>query len=203
MNKNTVRNLISRTIEDVEALVNTKTGEIFLDVPASDPRYIRVEEGDTVREGDILSRSEEELEAPSLRKWTIEEIGADTITGVDLHSGEQEKWDRETFERKLATGGYSVKLSDFERVNVIGGSSKHADDEEGGSDGESVTVVVFGNDGRKFTKTHSLRDGDADGPDPYLELTESDERIADFDAELQERFDTAVEHALRSEGYEP
>lgn len=202
MDKDTVRSLISRTIEDVEALVNTEPGEIFLDVPAADPRYIRVEEGGTVREGDIGSRSEEELEAPSLRKWTIEEIGSKTVTGVDLDSGEQEEWDREAFERKLATGAYSAKLSDFERVNVIGGSSKTSGG-EGGTERESVTVVVFGNDGRKFTRSYRRLDSDVEGDGVPLELTESGEQTAEFGDELQERFDNAVKHALRSEGYEP
>ena len=201
MNKNTVRNLISRTIEDVEALVNTGPGEIFLDVPAADPRYIRVSEGDTVQEGDIRSRAEEELEAPSLRKWRIEKIESETVTGVDLDSSEQDEWDREAFERKLATGGYSAKLSDFERVNVIGTSGTNTD-EAAGSDGESVNVVVYGNDGRKFTRTYRRIDGDAGGAGTRLELTEPGERTAEFDDELQERFDQAVEHALRDEGYE-
>lgn len=195
MSDSKVRKLISRTIEGVETLVNTDPGELFIDVPATDPRYIRVEEGDTVREGDIRSRAEEELESPSLRKWTIATIGRKTVVGIDQETGERQEWDREALEKKLAVGEFSATLTGFDRVNVAGESNR---EERSGE--ETATVAVYGNDGRKFVQTYRLVD-DAGGDGRRVELTETDEYVGKVEPELQEEFDRAVEHALRNEGY--
>lgn len=68
MSNDSDRKLVTRTFEGVETLVSTGPGEIFIDVPEAKARYIRVVEGDTVQEGDIRSRTAEELESASLRK---------------------------------------------------------------------------------------------------------------------------------------
>lgn len=188
------REMEPRTIEGTEALVNVESGEIFLDVPAASPRYIRVEEGDTVREGDIRSRSEGELESPSLGKWTIETIGPETVIGTDRETGERREWERTALERKLATGALSTTLTDFERVNVT--------DRKGNNSNEhSVVAVVYGNDGEKFSQTFRPVDGETDGEERRLESVEADDRTEEFEPELRERFDRAVELALRNEGY--
>ena len=199
MSDSRVRKLISRTIEGVEALVDTESGEIFIDVPADDPRYIRLEEEGTVREGDIRSRAEKELESPSLRKWTVETIGRETVVGRDQETGERHEWDRESLEKQLATGGLSASLTDFDRVNVIEGSN--ASNSEGSADAESVIVAVFGNDGRRFMLTYRPVDDDAGGDGRRVELTDSDEQVKAFAPDLRERFEQAVERELRSEGY--
>ncbi|WP_254528073.1 hypothetical protein [Natrinema gelatinilyticum] len=192
--------LVSRSIEGTEALVSTEPGEIYLDVPAANPRYIRVEEGDTVQEGDIRSRTAEELESESLAKWSIDTIGPETVIGTDRETGQRREWDRESLEQKLAIGGFSTELTDFERVTVSGGAG--ASKPEGrGSD--EISVTVYGNDSRKFTETYRRADTDADAvaEERRLELTESDERVERFDPALRERFDQVVELALRNEGY--
>lgn len=198
-NDSKVRELVSRSIEGVSTLVSTQPGEIFLDVPATDPRYIRVEEGDTVREGDIQSRREEELESPSLRKWTIETIGPETVLGTDQETGEQSEWDRESLEQQLATGSLSTILTDFERVNVLGDPST-ADPKANHSDDVTITVAVYGNDSRKFTRTYRLTDTDA-GDRRHLELKNDDKSVEKLETDLQERFNRVVEDALRNEGY--
>lgn len=88
MSNDTDRKLVSRTFEGVETMVSTEPREIFIDVPEANARYIRVDEGDTVQEGDIRSRDEEELESASLRKWRIETIGPKTVVGSDRDTGE-------------------------------------------------------------------------------------------------------------------
>ncbi|QLG28433.1 hypothetical protein HUG10_13135 [Halorarum halophilum] len=188
------RKMESRTIEGTETLVNVKVGEIFIDIPAASARYIRVREGDVVREGDIRARAEEELESPSLGKWTIETIGPETVIGTDQETGERREWERKTLEQQLATGGLSTNLTDFERVNVTDRKGEEAEE-------RSVVAVVYGNDGRKFTRTFRPVDGEADGDERQLEPTDADERVEEFGAELRERFDRAVELALRNEGY--
>ena len=198
MSKNRNRELVTRTMEGVETLVSTEPGEIFVDVPGSNSRYIRVEEGDTVQEGDIRSRTAEELESESLRKWTIETIGPETVIGTDQKTGERHEWDRESLDQKLAIGGLSTNLTNFERATVSGAANSSAQNEP---DSDEISVTVYGNDSRKFTETYR-RISDDDGVDERrLELTESDERVERFDPELRDRFDQAVELALRNEGY--
>lgn len=199
MSSGKVRNSVSRTIDGVEALVTTESDEIFIDVPAADPRYIRVEEGDTIREGDVRSKREEELESPSLRKWTVETIGSETVIGTDQATGEQSEWDRELLEQRLATGGFSAVLTDFERVNVTGEPST-TDLEESRSDEVIITVAVHGNDGRKFIQKYRLID-EEEGEQRHLELEKEDASVEKFETDLQEQFNRAVEHALRNEGY--
>ena len=194
------RKLVSRTIEGVETLVSTESGEIFIDVSAANARYLRVEEGDTVQEGDIRSRTAEELAAESLGKWTIETIGPETVIGTDQETGDRREWDRESLEQQLAIGGLSTNLTDFERVQVI--EEPNTSNQEGRHpEGESVTVTVYGNDSRKFTQTYRLIGDDAGDDERRLELTESDERVNRFETDLRDRFDKAVELALRNEGY--
>lgn len=104
-----------------------------------------------------------------------------------------------SLETKLAGAGLSTNLTDFERVNV--GVSDAPDRKGRCPDGETISVTVYGNDGRKFTRTYCLAEGDSAGDERRLELLESDERVERFDADLRERFAHAVELALRNEGY--
>lgn len=202
MSSNRVRRLISRTIEGVEALVTTESGEIFLDVPAETPRYIHVEEGATIQEGDIRSRTAKELESPTLRKWTIETIGGETVEGTDRETGEKREWEREALETKLAIGALSTNLVDFGRVNVArGAATATANAERPDEESATVSVTVYGNDGQKFSQTYSLVDTDADSEDRRVELEASDERVKTFETELRGRFDRAVAEALDDEGY--
>ena len=199
MSADKVRKLISRTIDEVEALVNTESGEIFIDVPAENPQYIRVEEGDTIQEGDARSRTEGELESPSLRKWTIETIGSKTVVGTDKETGEQREWERESLEKQLAIGGLSPKLTGFDRVNVTGGAKKS--NHEGLTDEDSLNVLLYGNDGRRFTQTYRVIDDGTDGDERRVELMEADRRVEMFDPDLRARFDRVAERALGDEGY--
>ncbi|UTF53597.1 hypothetical protein [Natronosalvus rutilus] len=193
------RNLTSRTIEGVEALVSTESGEVFIDVPAANPRYIRVEEGDVIQEGDARSRTEEELASDSLRKWTVDTIGPETVIGTDRETDERREWDRESLEQKLAIGSLSTNLTDFERVNV--GGSRPADRDDRRSDEQLVTVTAYGNDGRKFTQSYRHIDVDEGGDERRLELAKSEKRIEGFEDDLRKEFNEAVELALRNEGY--
>ncbi|WP_312909482.1 hypothetical protein [Natronosalvus caseinilyticus] len=193
------RNLASRTIEGVEALVSTESGEVFIDVPAANPRYIRVEEGDVIQEGDARSRTEEELASDSLRKWTVDTIGPETVIGTDRETDERREWDRESLEQKLAIGSLSTNLTDFERVNV--GGSHTADRDDGRSDEQLVTVTAYGNDSRKFTQSFRHVDVDEGSDERRLELAKSDKRIDGFEDDLRKQFNEAVEFALRNEGY--
>lgn len=199
MAKDSVRELISRTIDDVEALVYPEPGEIFIDVPADEPQYIRVEEGDTIQEGDIRSHTEAELESPSLGRWTVERIGRKTVVGTDQDTGERREWVRQSLEKQLAIGGFSTELTDFDRVTVTGGAkpSNH----EGQSEREAVILNLYGNDGQEFTQTYRLIDERAGNGERHVELTKPDKRVETFENDLRERFDRAAERALRDEGY--
>ena len=199
MSTDKVRKLIARTIDGVETLVSTESGEIFINVPAENPQYIRVEEGDVIQEGDARSRTEEELESPSLRKWTVEKIKPKTVVGTDQETDEQHEWERESLERQLAIGGLSTNLTDFDRVNVTGEAK--ASNQEGRTDTDSLSVILYGNDGRKFTQMYRVIDDGTDGDERRVELLESDRRVETFEPDLRKRFEQATERALENEGY--
>lgn len=197
MNEDTIRTLVPRTVEGTEIMVSTDAEELFLDVPASSPRYIRVGEGDTIQEGDVRSRKEQELASSGLKKWTVEAIGTDTVIGTDRETGERREWDRKSLEKQLVTGGLSTNLTDFERVSVT--QTNGRTDPEGDGPGDAtVTAIVYGNDGQKFTLTYRFADGDGDR---QLEPSSADKQVEKFDDELKERFARAVELGLRSEEY--
>lgn len=194
--RNGERTLVARELEGTDALVGTGAGEIFLDIPASSPRYIRVVEGGVVQEGDVRSKSPRELASTSLQKWRVRDIGPETVVGVDLDTGEETEWERSKLEQFLANGAYSTWLTGFERVSVTQ-TGDWEEFEESGRE-PSVTVVVYGNDGRKFTQTYRFA---KPGDDRRPELDRDDRRAADFDEELRGRFERAVELALRNEGF--
>lgn len=196
MSTGKARRLIERTIDGVEALVNTESGEIFIDIPAVTPRYISAEEGDVLREGDVRSRKQNELDSPTLRKWTITEIRPDAVVGTDQETGERHEWERESLEKQLAVGGLSTNLTSFDRMSVVSGVNPTQARE---TSEESIVVVLYGNDGRTFTQTYQV-DG-ADGDERLVELLEPDKRAETFEPILRKRFDQAIEHALRTEGY--
>lgn len=199
MGEDTIRTLVSRTIEGTEALVNSDPGEIFLDIPASNPRYIRVQEGDVIREGDVRTADEGELESSTLDKWRVETIGSETVTGINLETGEPREWIRETLERQLGIGGLSTDLTDFERVTVAQTEDDQTDDGDGHPSGDVTAIVsVYGNDSQKFVQTYRVIEDDGER---RLELVNPDRQVEKFDEDLSEQFTQAVELALRSEGY--
>jgi hypothetical protein len=61
------RTTIIQEIEKIKSTINTGPGELYIDIPATNPRYIHVQEGDCIMEGDIRSRRREELESPTLK----------------------------------------------------------------------------------------------------------------------------------------
>ena len=195
MANDSIQSLISRTIEGVEALVGTESDEIFIEIRVDTPQYVRVREGDLVQEGDIRSETAGDLESASLEKWTVESIGAETVVGTDRKTGERREWSREELERKLASGGLSTNLTGFERVHVVGTETAGPAEE---SERDSITVAVYGDDGRTFTRTYRP---DADGDGRNLELVDPDERVENFDPELRAEFDRTVAGALEDEGY--
>lgn len=45
------RTTIIQEIEGVESTISTGPGELYIDIPATSPRYIHVQEGDCIMEG--------------------------------------------------------------------------------------------------------------------------------------------------------
>ncbi|WP_331232324.1 hypothetical protein [Natronorarus salvus] len=195
MDDDFTRTLAPRTIEGTESLVSTDPGEIFLDMPATSPRYIRVREGEIVQEGDIRSRDERELESVALRKWNIEEIGTKTVIGTSTETGEQREWDRESLEHRLGIGTFSTDLTNFERVSVT--ESEGEDDDHP----PVVIVVVYGNNGTKFIQRYRIVEDGMENDNRQLELYRSDRATEAFDEDIHEQFVRSVERALRGEGY--
>ncbi|WP_114579523.1 hypothetical protein [Saliphagus sp. LR7] len=190
-----IRSLEPRTIGGTEVLVSTEADEIFLDIPATGQDYIRVVEGEIVREGDIRTRDGRDLDSPTLRAWRVDEITAEHVRGSNVDTDDPNEWDRESLEQELADGTLSTDLTDFERADV----PQRAEIDSGNAPSE-VSVTIYGNNGQRFQQTFAPAD-DGETSDRRLELARSDPKVETFDDDLREKFTRAVEIALRSEGY--
>lgn len=192
------RTIESRTIDGVDALVNTDPGEIFIDLPASNPRYIRVQEGDRIQEGDVSTKTTGEMAGPRLTHWVIESIATETVTGTDTDAGETREWERDQLVRRLSSGGFSAELTTFDRVSVTEVEEwrgRHSV-EDAGEVNPYVVAVVYGNNGAQFTQLYAATEaGDWDS----LEVVQQDSHVRDFSDEVRKRFDDAVRTALEVE----
>ncbi|MFC7203792.1 hypothetical protein ACFQJC_09710 [Haloferax namakaokahaiae] len=187
----------ARTIGGFDVLVNTDPGEIFIDLPASNPRYIRVREGDRIQEGDVSSRRSAELSGPLLTHWVVDSITIDTVTGTDTKTGETREWERDKLVQRLTVGEFSAELTTFDRVSVteIEGLPGSASEESKWRN-PYVIIVVYGNNGKKFTEVHAATvPGDWDS----LEVVQRDSNVQHFSDDLRERFEGAIQRALQLE----
>ena len=197
-NRNETRKHTFQTIDGVEAVINLDPGELFLDLPAHTPRYIRVREGDRIQEGDVRTQTSQTMDSQTLSKWRIEEIGTDTVTGVDVETDESTEWDREWLIQHLGSGGFSVELTDFDRVSVseTPGLGESRTDDRVDEPSPHVIVTAYGNDGRHFTQLYSATEpGDWES----LTLAKQDRAVQSFSDELRETFDAAVTEAIELE----
>lgn len=138
------------------------------------------------------------MESPTLSKWRIEAISTDTVTGVDVETGDTQEWGREWLIRHLGTGIFSVELTDFDRVSVTeitGVGTSHTDDRDDDAS-PHVIVTVFGNNGQQFTRTYAATEP---GNWESLTLVREDRHVQEFDEELRREFDAAVTEALEME----
>jgi hypothetical protein len=195
---NPTRKHTVHTIDGVEALINLDPGELFLDLPANTPRYIRVQEGDHIQEGDVRTQTSQTMDSQTLSKWRINNISTDAVTGVDADTGEAQEWDREWLIQRLGTGGFSVELTDFDRVSVsetTGLGRSHADNQDD-EVSPHVIVTAYGNDGQKFIQLYSATEpGDWES----LQLANQDRHVKEFSEDVLEKFDTAVARAIQLE----
>jgi hypothetical protein len=195
---NLTRKHTFQTIDGVEALINLDPGELFLDLPANTPRYIRVQEGDQIQEGDVRTQTSQTMDSQTLSKWRIDAISTDTVTGVDIDTGENQEWEREWLIQHLGTGGFSVELTDFNRVSVsetTGLEAPHADDHDD-EVSPHVIVTAYGNNGQKFIQLYSATE-----PSDWesIRLVKQDQHVEKFSEDVREKFDTAVTRAIQLE----
>lgn len=186
------------TINGVEALINLDPGELFLDLPANTPRYIRVREGDQIQEGDVHTQTSQTMNSQALSKWRIDTISTDTVTGVDVDTGESQEWNREWLIKHLGTGGFSVELTGFDRVSVsetTGIGRSHASDQND-EVSPHVIVTVYGNNGQQFIQLYFATEP---GNWESLALVEQNQDVHEFSEKLQETFNTAVAKAIEME----
>lgn len=197
-NQNSKRTVEVRTIDGVDALVNTDPGEIFIDLPASNPRYIRVQEGDRIQEGDVNAKTTAEMAGPQLTNWNIESITTEAVTGTDTDTGETREWDREQLLQRLSAGEFSAELTTFDRVSVteVEEWRERYSVEEDKEVKPYVVAIVYGNNGEKFTQLYAATEaGDWDS----LEVVQRNTHIQNFSDELRQRFDDAVNQTLEVE----
>lgn len=192
------RTFVTLTIEGVDAQVAIDPGELFIDLPAWNPRYIRVREGDRIQEGDVGSQTTTEMAGPRLTSWVVESIAEETVTGTDVETGESQEWDRDLVVQRLGTGTFSVELTSFDRVSVTELDEwygRHA--AEGPEETRPyVIVIAYGNNGQKFTQLYAATDA---GDWGSLELVQQDRHVEEFSDTVRNRFDDAVRDAIEVE----
>lgn len=196
--RNATRKHTFQMIDGVEAVIGLASDELYLDLPANSPRYICVREGHQIQEGDVRTQTSQTMESPALSRWRIDKITEDTVTGVDIDTGDSKEWDRDWLIQQIGIGEFSVELTDFDRVSVsetsgIGGSYTDDRNEDGSP---NVIVSVFGNNGQQFTQIYSATDP---GGWESLTLVKQDRNVPDFDEELRQKFDAAITRALELE----
>ncbi|WP_049968753.1 hypothetical protein [Haloferax prahovense] len=198
MTEHTKKTIETRTIDGVEALVNVDSEEIFIDLPASNPRYIRVQKGGRIQEGDVGTQSTAEMAGPLLTHWVVESITEETVIGRDTETNETREWDREQLIQRLGTGGLSAELATFGRVSVTELEEWRGRHTSEGSEEAKPYVVVtaYGNNGEKFTQLYAATEtGNWDS----LEVVQQDSHVQALSDELRTRFDDAVHEALEVE----
>ncbi|WP_435361806.1 hypothetical protein [Haloarchaeobius sp. DFWS5] len=198
MTEQTKKTIVTRTIDGVEALVSVDPAEIFIDLPVSNPRYIRVQEGDRIQEGDVDTQSTAEMAGPLLTHWVIESITEETVIGRDTKTNETQEWDREQLIQRLGAGEFSTELTTFDRVSVTDLEDWRGRHTSEGSEEVKpyVVAVVYGNNGGKFTQLYAATEaGDWDS----LEVVQQDSHVQAFSDELRTHFDDAVREALEVE----
>lgn len=192
------RTVETRAINDVDALVSTNPGEIFIDLPASNPRYIRLQEGDRIQEGDVSTRTSAEMAGPLLSHWTIDTITTETVHGTNTQSGKEREWDRENLIARLCAGEFSAELRTFDRVSVTEieewpGSKRDREDD---MTRPYIVAVIYGNNGDKFTQLYAAT---VQGEWDSLQLVQQDTAITELSEPLQKSIETAVQTALTDE----
>lgn len=189
----------------IDATFGTDPNEIFLELRAGSPAYIRVREGDYVQEGDAFHREQLGLNSPTLDTWEVVEIGSDVVVGRDIGSGEDVTWGREEVEKGLAIGTYSTNLTDFETVSVyeVGRWRDYDEDDPTGGGGYTytgrpyVSVVAYGDNGLKYGRRYRFVDADAGA----VELWKEDRPANGFADGVRDRLDDRVREALEADGY--
>ncbi len=198
MTEHAKKTIETRTIDGVEALVNVDPEEIFIDLPASNPRYIRVQEGDRIQEGDVGTQSTAEMAGPLLTHWVVESITEESVIGRDTETNETREWDREQLVQHLGLGGLSAELSTFDRVSITELEEWRGRHTSEGSEEVKpyVVVIAYGNNGGKFTQLYAATEA---GDWGSLEVVQQDSHVKAFSDELRTHFDDAVREALEVE----
>jgi len=188
----------TRAIDGVDALINTNPGDIFIDLPASNPRYIRLQEGDRIQEGDVSTRTAAEMAGPLLAHWTIDTITTETVRGTNTQNGKEREWDRENLIARLCAGEFSAELRTFDRVSIteIEEWPGLQHDRESDTTQPYIVAVIYGNNGDKFTQVYAAT---AKGEWDSLQLVQQDTAITDLSDSLQQTIEAAVQTALATE----
>jgi hypothetical protein len=187
-----------QTIQGREALVHRHPDRVYVEWRPGQPVYYGVSVGDRLKDADA------DVSSPRITEWTVTEITPDRVVGEALETGDRREFDRERVERGLVVGNYATNLSDFAQVAIhaVGDWETYDPDATGGTvyrDSPYVTVVAYGNNGRKYgLRYRYVEEGDAE----TVTLREEDVAVETLDADLRRRLFDAVEAALVAEGYD-
>ncbi|WP_435064910.1 hypothetical protein [Halobaculum sp. EA56] len=193
------------TVDGDRARIGTDPSEIYIELRLGSPAYIHVREGDYLQEGDPFRRERVGADAPTLDTWEVTEITPETVVARDLDTDEAVTMDRETVERRLATGEYSTNLTDFEWVSVYQVGDWDEYDPEGDRDDADtrytgrpyVSVVAYGDNGLKYGRRYRFVEPDS----TEVYLWKEDRPLRGFDGDVEDLLDRRIRAALEADGY--
>jgi hypothetical protein len=184
-----------RLIQGRETLVQRHPDRVYVERRAAQPVYFGIRVGDRLKDADA------DVSSPRITEWTVTEITPDRLVGEHVGTGERREFERERVERGLVVGNYATDLSEFARVAVhaVGNPETAGPDADDGSHRGRpyVTVVAYGNNGRKYGLRYRYVDPDGG----TVARWEEDPLVAALDPDLRERLFETVEAALAAEEY--
>lgn len=133
-----------RRLPGLEARFVAEPNEIFVELCAGRPSYVRLREGDA-------EYRERTGESTPLQSWTVTDVTPERVRADGEDGGESREWSRTGVERGLAVGTYSTGLTDFERVSTLEVGGR-------GDDEPYVTVIAYGDNGLKYGRGYRFDD---------------------------------------------
>jgi hypothetical protein len=188
-----------RPIQGQEARIRLDPDEVHVEWRPGRAAYYGVRVGDRVKDADA------DVESVRIDEWEVREITPERVVGEHVRSGEVREWGRRELETGLVVGSYATNLSAFELVTAIPVGSW--DDAEADADADDglyhgrpyVTVVAYGNNGRKYGRRYWRGPR---GAESRLEPWNEDLAARELPAALRARLDERVRTALAADGYE-
>lgn len=175
----------------------TDPDEVHGIAPTGRLMHIRVQEGDSIQEGDEETKvrgGSRAGGAPALTQWTVTEITSETVTGRETENGESQRWRRNQIEVALAVGRLSTNLTGFETITTIETNG----DRVQSMDDPTVKVILYGDNSTQYYRTYT---GTVGSVRSDIELWSEDPSTERLNDDMAEKLDKNARDTLAAKGY--